>query len=66
MAILDPTGLTQSYFNTPLFLADALTHMEDALRTVGYINRQIEQSRAEWRCGTAITIKKPATFTFCW
>lgn len=63
MAILDPTGLTQSYFNTPLFLADALTHMEDALRTVGYINRQIEQSRAEWRRGTAINIKKPATFT---
>lgn len=63
MAITDSTSLTSSFFNTPLFLADALTHMEDALRTVGYINRQIEQSRGEWNRGTLINIKKPATFS---
>lgn len=63
MPITDPSKLTQSNFNTPLFVADALTHLEDALRTSGYVNRQLEVSRNEWKRGNTINLKKPATVT---
>ncbi len=63
MVVTDATNLTNSNFNTPLFLADALVHMADALRTVGFINRQIEVARGEWAKGNKVNLKKAGTFT---
>lgn len=59
----DATSLTGSNFKHDLFAAGVLSHMADRLQTLGFINRQIEQARAEWKLGDTVKLKKTQRFT---